>query len=546
MAAYLYNQNTGNRAAEEISSNLSTNLMIGQLTEAAKKLTSEEISNIPGLESAILKDFGTLERNGSDFYLFESDAFDFGNWHWLPGLNPYLMSFVVQSPSGTVYYAGHPSSVKNQTSQDITFIIKQGVTPETNPFIGLIPWATGLPYKDLKPALAFALIYWRDIEPLEGQFDFNKFEESIHLDYCRKNGIKLVLRVIMDYPSDQKVSQLPQWLYDDIQGDGTWYQSASDRYGFSPDYGNPDLIAAHQNLIAKLGERYNRDPAVAFIQLGSLGHYGEWHVSSQVGDMPEPETVSGYIEHYRKAFPDKVLLFRRPVNQMNEKSDGLFNDMIGDQSQTDRWLNWIYSDEDPADDMKSVPEFWKYGPSGGEFAFGDPYRYLKNDVMAETLRQIEASHTSMIGPATPTQLTDPEVRSNANELLAKMGYHFQILSATFPRFSKPGSEIQLRQSWLNTGNSPIYYSWPVRVQLLNSAGQVVFSEILEDDIRTWLPGEIKVESKVKLPDDLSPGLYDWTVGILDPVEKIPAISLANLDRTEDGSYYLGKLLITNE
>jgi hypothetical protein len=60
-----------------------------------------------------------------------------------------------------------------------------------------------------------------------------------------------------------------------MKGDGIWYKNASDQKGFSPDYTNELLIAAHQRLITALGQRYDHDPAVAFIQ---------WEVSATMAN----------------------------------------------------------------------------------------------------------------------------------------------------------------------------------------------------------------------------------------------------------------------
>ena len=335
-------------------------------------------------------------------------------------------------------------------SQEVTLTVAAGDAGLSNPFKGWALWASNLPYPGISSTMAYAGIYWSSLEPEKGVFDFAAIESSNQFDYCRKNNIRLILRVILDYPGKQNESQLPRWLFDEIGGDGTWYSSDNEIKGFSPNYENRILIEAHRRMITALGKRYDKDPVVAFIQLGSLGHYGEWNVITKAGNMPSSAITSEYVNHYVSAFPDKVFMFRRPVSQMQGLPAGIYNDMIGDAKQTDRWLNWINTGGDSEfPDMNATPDFWQKGPSGGEFAYGDPYRYLSDAMIAETTRQIIASHTSIIGPSAPTSFVDPTVRKNAEKLIKIMGYQFQIQTVSVPRIAKAGAAVTIRQAWQN-------------------------------------------------------------------------------------------------
>ncbi len=535
--------------ADQVSQELTSNLTLEKVRNQGKLLSPAELAAIPGLTAAIEKDFGYLDMQNTGFYLIPA-----ASCTRLPTLLGFTLpdcrkQLVIHVPSGVAYCAWQPEAMSARQNDiynnKITWQAQSGPAPLSNPLIGWAPWATGLPYKDIKPRLAFALINWRDIEPQKGHFAFDTFEQTIHLDVCRKQGIRLIIRVVLDYPGAVGSSQLPDWLWREMKGDGIWYKNASDQKGFSPDYTNELLIAAHQRLITALGQRYDHDPAVAFIQLGSVGHYGEWYISSQAGGMPDSATLEKYVQPYRVSFPDKIFMFRRPVTQMSGLPAGLYNDMIGDEGQTERWLNWIATGQDDSlSRMQAAPDFWKYGPSGGEFAYGDPYRYLTDLNMPETLRQIHASHTSIIGPAAPVRQVSSEISRNADSILQQIGYHFRILSVSYPRLIKAGSVVTLQQSWENFGNSPMYYAWPVQLQLINRSGQVSVSWLAETDIRTWLPGPISFQTTFSLPATLSPGVYTWTVAILDPDTHKPGITLANAGERQDGTYEIGQIVVS--
>lgn len=535
-------------AAGQISAILNSSALIAEASKNGTRLTAEDLQRIPGLLDVISLDFGSMPDAGDFFRLSDAFVSSFG-LKLLPGGKIGHDAFIMHAPSGFVYYAGYPVSMSESSGQNVTQVIQpgDGDAGRVNPYKGWAPWAKNLPIEAIDYTLAYANLSWRDLEPAKGQYDFSLIEKENQFVYCREHNIRLILRLILDYPGRLDESQLPQWLFNEIKGDGTWYANDLEHRGFSPNYANPVLIEAHQRLLAALGKQYDQDPLIAFIQLGSLGHYGEWHVSTNAGQMPSPEITAAYVSHYQAAFPSKVFMFRRPVTQMSLLTAGLYNDMIGDKSQTERWLNWIATGGDREfPDMVAVPDFWHQGPSGGEFGFGDPYRFLDDKAYPETLRQIAASHTSVIGPNTPTQFASTEQRDNALDLLDHLGYRFRIRSASFARSAKPGSNVALQIQGANLGNSPMYYAWPVQVQLLNSQGESMGQWRVKTDIRKWLPGEFVVSETLPLPENLSPGLYTWTFAILDPATGKSGIHLANKTIDEDGSIALGQIVISKQ
>jgi hypothetical protein len=68
------------------------------------------------------------------------------------------------------------------------------------------------------------------------------------------------------------------------------------RYGDGPDLDVPDLddpevLQAHLDFITRLGERYDGHPDIDHVDLGSVGWWGEWHMSqSTSAPMPTSET----------------------------------------------------------------------------------------------------------------------------------------------------------------------------------------------------------------------------------------------------------------
>ena len=86
--------------------------------------------------------------------------------------------------------------------------------------------------------------------------------------------------VSCDEPGDEAHLDIPDWLYEQT-GTGRWYDIAYGK-GYAPDYTDPVFFAAHERLLRAVGERLGADGFVSYVELGSLGHWGEWHVKSGV------------------------------------------------------------------------------------------------------------------------------------------------------------------------------------------------------------------------------------------------------------------------
>lgn len=473
-----------------------------------------------------------------------------------------LLAVVVIVAISVVLFMKKDFQTKNQTGDKksifhqmnsanlVVYKPRQAAKVIVNPYMGFAPAADGGPY--IQPhSLVYADYTWRDLEPQKGQFDFAGIEKKWKVDYWRQRNIKVIFRVILDDPREDKHMDIPDWLYEEINHDGTWYNHSWGK-GFSPNYANKKLIAYHEQLIKKLAERYNHDPEIAFVALGSIGHWGEWHTLQQDGiyiPFPKLPIAEQYINHYIKYFDNKILLMRRPHQIAIDHNMGLFNDMFGNKSDTvGEYWSWVtkgYTFWLTDEKMPAMPDFWKTAPSGGEMRPTDNWDdYFSAAHLPETMRELELTHVSWLGPFSPTEDQQPKDRQmRINQFLAKMGYHFRLVRERHPETVKPGDLLQLSMDWENSGVAPFYFNWPVEISLADQTGEIAFRRNLKADIKKWLPGTHQVRESILLPDDLKPGEYTLCTAILDPDKKKPGIRLEMEGKRTDGRYQLGKITI---
>ncbi len=426
----------------------------------------------------------------------------------------------------------------------------------TNPYMGWVPLATNTEYEQ-PHSMVYAALLWSDLEPdAKGEYDWEGFEKRNNFEHWKSMGVKINIRFYMDLPTSVSHMDIPQWLYDAIGEDkGDFYECCVGK-GFSPNYSDELLIAEHERVIAALAKRYNNNPDIAFIQLGSLGHWGEWHCwpyaeeeSGPSGAFPGLSVSDRFVSHYVKYFSADKLTMRRPTWMGKDNGMGLFNDMFGEVPSTEAkdwgWLWWINNgyEDDLGQLQPAMPDFWKKNVSGGEFANGNAALYLTDDTISETIRLAKVSHSSWMGPCCPASLEYNGIYQKHIDALAKnMGYRFVIESVAHEEKVLAGTTLSVNMTWQNEGVAPFYFNWPIAVGLADENSVVTYNTVTED-IREWLPGSYEVKAEHVIPENISEGEYTLVVAIIDPATNKPGIKLAIEGLREDGWYGLDKVVV---
>ena len=122
---------------------------------------------------------------------------------------------------------------------------------------------------------AYFRFYWKDLEPVEGQIDFAKLDAL--LAHAHSAGQKLGFRVMTAGTSEYFAS--PQWLKE--KGClGVEYSYDGHGKFWAPDLEDPVVKEAHTRLLRELGQRYDGHPDLDYVDIGSAGLWGEWHMSN--------------------------------------------------------------------------------------------------------------------------------------------------------------------------------------------------------------------------------------------------------------------------
>lgn len=428
----------------------------------------------------------------------------------------------------------------------LDFTVEQREKPITNPLKG---WVYGAKNEGFvqEATLALAVINWKEVEAKKGVYDFTSMEKTYHFAQLKQKGVRLILRIVSDYPDakNSKNMSIPQWLYDEMKGDGQWYNN-SYGYGFSPNYNNKVFMAAHSRLLKAFGQRYNEDKSVAFIQIGSIGHWGEWHINYGEGlqKLPKSTVTDGYVKDYLLNFSNKKLMMRRPYQIAKDNNLGLYNDSFADKESTEEWLSWIeqgYTSDQNQEKHPSMSGYWMEGPVGGEFASYEDLEYYIGQKYSKTYQQMVDSHMSFIGPNAPVYISQTnDLNDNIAQLSRDMGYCITVKKVKVYNLKVNKGDLELKMTWSNIGIAPIYQNWPVKVMLVNEKNKLVAEKFLDTDITNWVKGDYTQTITLPNTKALADGTYKICVAIIDPMTNKPAIHMPIKNQYSDCVYSIAE------
>lgn len=408
-----------------------------------------------------------------------------------------------------------------------------------NPLMGYVPSAW---YNEVSEdiSLLYMDITWAELEPEEGVYNWASIDEENQISRWRKEGKHLVLRFVCDIPSDEEHMDIPEWLYEKSGEAGRWYDGEYGK-GFAPDYNNPTIISCHEQAVKALGEHFGQDGLISYVELGSLGHWGEWHVNYSAGiqRIPREAVRDKYILPWTEAFPDARILMRRPFASAEKYGFGLYNDMTGQPEATQSWFDWInnggeYDQTGEKNVIVPMKDFWKTAPSGGEFTSSLSMEEMLDTNQSGTVEMIREAHTTFLGPKIP----DENYVDGYKEVLKNMGYRLWISMAELKNTAK-GSRLKL--TWENSGVAPMYKEWPVYVYIEDESGKLVEKSRISVKISSLLPGEKAITLTALETERLNSPLkkgYRLSVGIEDPMTELPCVRFAMEALYQEGKNYL--------
>ncbi len=432
-----------------------------------------------------------------------------------------------------------------------------------NPGMG---WQTFHHFADEDPALdglpstvAYFRYYWSQLEPADGEVRFELIDD--HLAKAHAAGQKLAFRVMCCSTGD--TPGCPKWLRD-VGCPGfeytygrrkTWPKKAKTPdvpYHDAPNHAPPDwhwspemdsamFQKEHFRFIAELGARYDGHPDLDLVDVGTVGLWGEWHMSGTGYQIPSPETCRRVNDAWRRAFPSQPMVYligdTEGMKRCAEHGVGWRADCLGDMGGfSDTWNHMEHCYRQRIAEA-GAEDAWKTAPVAWESCW-DVRKWVNEgwDVchIFKYGLDLHGSYLNNKSAAVP-----PEARPEIEEFLKRLGYRLAIRSIEYPESAKAGETVPIKMEWENVGVAPPYRDHVLAFRLRGSGGERIVRTDMS--VRGWLPGRRDEAVQLALPGDIAPGEYDVHLALVDPNTREPAIRLAVDEAEDDGWYAVGSL-----
>lgn len=333
----------------------------------------------------------------------------------------------------------------------------------------LEPWDTVDDFPGV--GVIYLRLAWKYLEPEEGKFNWSVVD--IPAQRWIAKGKKIAFRfTTYESLSNNPPNATPEWV---VQAGARVY-SVRGRGGagtverYEPDYDDPIFLAKLDRFLAAAAARYDGDPNVAWIDVGTIGIWGE-------GDPgPERFTTAGtvkrhidlHIKNFKRtliAFNDN-LMFRgkglEPIVYAKEKGLTLRDDSVlcrpGQEAVYTHYYAGAFWPRLPV-----ILESEHYGLAVQRGDWGDGSDYL---------RAVELAHASYVSVHWwPREFLEKN-RDLVRRISLRMGYRLQLLELSLPSEVTAGGRLAVSHQWRNKGVAPCYPGGYLALTLKDSRGGI--------------------------------------------------------------------------
>lgn len=396
---------------------------------------------------------------------------------------------------------------------------------------------------------------WSHLEPQQGVYNWALIDDVIN-KWIEK-GFSISFRITCketDIPF-----ATPEWVRD-MGVPGEFYPFHN-KMSWRPDYGHPLFLEHLEQFHRAFAARYDGQPWVDSVDIGSYGQWGEAH-NFMSGEVPDSiEVVKAHIDihlrHYKKSL---LVISDDVVGDRTDDGAAFFTQYIHDNGisvRDDSVLVRHYVEHYPetfslrspelfqqaADTLPTILELQHYGVMkdtkiDGTWA-GRNGEERGGEMFVKALRLARATWIGYHGDAREWLDENPELTV---ELANLAGYWLFPMSIRLPRIIARGTTTQIAMEWFNRGVAPVYHRYALGVRLTNGA-ESHQQELTEADPRAWAPGEvIEEEYEFQVPAYLATGSYSVDIRLAFG-ERTVLLGLNDQTKLSDGYYRIGSLTL---
>lgn len=320
-------------------------------------------------------------------------------------------------------------------------------------------------------------IPWCYLEPEEGKFRWDLIDSYAQAWIDR--GKSIAFRVIAS--EDRFAYATPEWVKK-AGAKGVYYRSGqkynSDVQLWDPVFDDPVFLEKLGNFLAAMSKRYNGNPNVAFVDIGSFGLWGEGHTgySSKLNQEQTDKAVKLHIDLHKKHFPNTLLAISDDVagptrpgasfpitDYAYSRGVTLRDDSILVGKAPRQWHH-----------AEMAQKFWPTLPvilEHGHYDWLVLHNTWDQDLLVKSVEEYHASYMSLHGwPRTYLK----ENRDAIDRINLRLGYRLELRKVRMPRRVKLDQGFTIETTWANVSVAPCYCGGNVTFTLKNSNGDIAW------------------------------------------------------------------------
>lgn len=401
-------------------------------------------------------------------------------------------------------------------------------------------------------SLGYSRYQWGDLEPSEGVYKWDIIDKDIK--EWAKAGKKFAFGVMCANTHSREFWVTPKWVFDAGARYNTFElknpkNSALGIPGVKlmPIFDDSIYIKKMTNFIRAFAARYDGNPNIAFIDIRSYGNWGEGHMyPTGIPDI-SPVNFKEHIQIHRDAFHKTLLQIATENQNYISVYDWAISEGIGLRCDGICANRNGSSVAKCAEKIPAVFELYGKVELLKELSwwFGTKDKWDRGFRLEECVEIGKPTYCDLSrGGQSGFNLLKSEP-SLVTKLNNRLGYHFVLAEAKFPRLLSSNKSATIKLKWENKGIANIFIPAKVSFALISKTGKVV--QVC--DATTSIPAFWKSDIPSSVTDELlfdniKPGNYVLAVGISQPNDGLkPTIKLGINQKNTDGWYELSTIVI---
>ncbi len=345
-------------------------------------------------------------------------------------------------------------------------------------------------------------IPWAFVEPEEGKFNWSVLDTPAQrwIDAGKYCSFRITcFESWMRYAT-------PEWVKDAGTRGHVIKKRTAPRPPFAGDlwepiYDDPVFLEKLENFIRAMAARYDGNPNVAFIDIGSYGMWGEGHTVHTTKMEYGLDAIKKHIDMHCKYFKNTLLC-------LSDDADGPSN-TSGDYPILDYALSQGVTMRDDSIQSQPPPRAWFHADMAQRFwptlpvilehaHYGKPRSrgdWGKGEVLMQAIEEYHASYLSIHW--WPDKYLDDN-RALIDRVNRRLGYRIQLREITYPKQVRIGEPFKIQTFWANAGVAPCHNGGYPCFTIKDDRGGIVSTHVDAalnvKDLKVAAPGKAKAAS----------------------------------------------------